>query len=88
VLRPLLLLTIRFYQRAISPALPSACRFQPTCSQYTYEAIERFGVWHGARLAVWRLLRCTPLSACGYDPVPENVSRETSLARHAGADGA
>jgi putative membrane protein insertion efficiency factor len=72
-----LLVLIRFYQRAISPALPSACRFEPTCSRYAYTAIERFGPWRGSWLAVRRLLRCTPLTPMGYDPVPEIVSRET-----------
>jgi len=65
-----LLYAIRFYQRAVSPALPSACRFQPTCSQYAYEAIARFGPRRGGWLALRRLLRCTPLSTAGYDPVP------------------
>ena len=62
---------IRFYQRQISPALPAACRYQPTCSQYGYEAVERFGVLRGGTLTLWRLLRCTPLHRGGYDPVPE-----------------
>ena len=63
--------TIRLYQRWMSPALPAACRYQPTCSRYAYEAIERFGVGRGLRLALVRLLRCTPLHKGGYDPVPE-----------------
>jgi putative membrane protein insertion efficiency factor len=73
---------IRIYQRCISPVLPSACRFQPTCSQYAYEAIARFGVRRGWWLALRRLLRCTPLSPAGYDPVPEIVSRETPADDH------
>lgn len=72
-----LLALIRFYQLAISPGLPAACRFQPTCSRYAYTAIERFGPWRGLWLTVRRLARCTPLSTGGYDPVPEVVSRET-----------
>jgi putative membrane protein insertion efficiency factor len=68
---------IRLYQCGVSPSLPSACRFQPTCSQYAYEAIARYGVRRGCWLAFRRLLRCTPLSKAGYDPVPEPVSRET-----------
>ena len=61
---------IRLYQRAISPFLPPACRFVPTCSAYGYEAIERHGVWLGSWLALRRLARCHPFCAGGYDPVP------------------
>jgi putative membrane protein insertion efficiency factor len=61
---------IRFYQGCLSPALPSACRFYPSCSAYAYEAVEKWGVWRGARLALGRLLRCRPRGAHGYDPVP------------------
>lgn len=77
MLRAALLHSIRFYKRAISPALPSSCRFQPTCSAYAYEAVERFGARRGGLLSLRRLARCTPLSAAGYDPVPLHVSRET-----------
>ena len=61
---------IRLYQRAISPLLPPACRFVPTCSVYAFEAIERHGVRLGIWLAVRRLARCHPFCAGGYDPVP------------------
>jgi putative membrane protein insertion efficiency factor len=61
---------IRFYRRAISPGLPAACRFQPTCSEYAYEAIARYGIIRGGRLAIWRILRCNPFGGSGYDPVP------------------
>ncbi len=61
---------IRFYQRDISPARPPACRFQPTCSHYGYEAIERHGVIKGSLLTLWRLVRCNPFHRGGYDPVP------------------
>jgi putative membrane protein insertion efficiency factor len=60
---------IRFYQSAISPGLPSACRFQPTCSHYAYEAIETRGVVRGIGMGIWRILRCNPLNDGGYDPV-------------------
>ena len=69
-MRRLALAAIRAYQRWISPALPPMCRYQPTCSQYGYEAIARFGLWRG-RLTVARLLRCTPFGRGGYDPVPD-----------------
>lgn len=62
---------IWFYKTAISPMLPSSCRFEPTCSQYTYEAIVRYGIARGGWLGVKRLARCRPFGACGYDPVPD-----------------
>lgn len=65
------LATIRFYQRWISPGLGANCRFEPSCSRYTYEAIERYGVPRGAWLGARRLVRCTPLHKGGFDPVPE-----------------
>lgn len=67
----LALAAIRWYQRAISPALGAQCRYEPTCSRYTYEAIERFGVGRGVLMGARRLLRCQPWHAGGYDPVPE-----------------
>lgn len=68
--RPLLWL-IRGYQRFISPLLPPSCRFYPTCSQYAFTAIERFGAAKGLYLAIRRLLKCHPFHEGGYDPVPE-----------------
>ncbi len=61
---------IRFYQRAISPRLGARCHYQPTCSAYTYEAIEEHGVLRGGWLGARRITRCHPWSAGGYDPVP------------------
>lgn len=61
---------IRGYQRFISPGLPSSCRFQPTCSQYTLEAVERYGAAKGLWLGIKRIGRCHPLNPGGYDPVP------------------
>ncbi|MFQ6019829.1 MAG: membrane protein insertion efficiency factor YidD [Dehalococcoidia bacterium] len=61
---------IRFYQRAISPTRPSACRFQPSCSRYGYEAIQRHGLIKGGWLTLWRLARCHPWNRGGYDPPP------------------
>jgi len=61
---------IRLYQRCVSPSRPPACRFQPTCSHYGYEAIERHGLLKGTWLTLWRLVRCNPFNHGGYDPVP------------------
>ena len=59
-----------FYKRAISPWLPRACRFEPTCSVYAREAIARHGLARGGRLALMRLFRCQPFHRGGFDPVP------------------
>lgn len=66
----MLVLSIRFYQRFISPLFPPACRFTPTCSQYAVEALQKHGPLKGLWLAVRRLLRCHPWGGSGYDPVP------------------
>lgn len=61
---------IRGYQRFISPAFPPRCRFSPSCSHYTLEAVERYGVVRGSWLGVKRLAKCHPFHRGGYDPVP------------------
>ena len=61
---------IKIYQNTIGPALPPACRFQPTCSHYAYEAVQRYGVFKGGWLALKRIARCQPFGNSGYDPVP------------------
>ena len=72
----LIIRLIKFYQKNISSQKPPRCRFFPTCSQYAVEAIEKFGTFKGSILTIYRLLRCTPLSNGGYDPVPEKRSRK------------
>jgi len=68
-----------WYKRLISPMLPHACRFVPTCSEYAAEAIERHGVLRGSALAAGRLLRCHPFARSGYDPPPQQVQRRDLL---------
>jgi putative membrane protein insertion efficiency factor len=68
------LTAIGAYQRWISPSRPRRCRYEPTCSAYAVESIERFGVLRGGVLAAWRLLRCNPFSHGGFDPVPKRFT--------------
>ncbi|HEV8375051.1 MAG TPA: membrane protein insertion efficiency factor YidD [Candidatus Polarisedimenticolia bacterium] len=67
--RALVTLALRFHQRILSPLLPPACRFAPTCSEYARQAIERYGLRRGSWLAVRRVARCHPLSEGGLDPL-------------------
>jgi len=69
ILKKILILPIRFYQRCISPLTPPSCRYYPTCSQYAIEAITRYGL-KGVWMAIKRILRCNPWGGSGYDPVP------------------
>lgn len=66
----LLVLPIKFYKMCISPMLPAACRFQPTCSEYALQAIKKHGPFRGTWLAIKRICRCHPWGGSGYDPVP------------------
>ena len=68
--RRFVVLLIRGYQRVISPALPASCRFTPSCSQYTLEAVARYGLVRGGWLGARRLMRCHPFNPGGFDPVP------------------
>lgn len=70
LLTTILRLIIRFYQVAISPANPGCCRYYPTCSTYTLQAIEKYGPFKGSWLGCKRILRCHPFHKGGYDPVP------------------
>ncbi len=61
---------IRLYKRFLSPYLPPSCRFTPSCSRYTVEAIQKHGALRGCLLGAWRILRCNPFGKGGHDPVP------------------
>jgi putative membrane protein insertion efficiency factor len=69
-MRTVLILLIRSYQVAISPLLPPACRYYPSCSAYAIEAVERHGAGRGTWLALRRIARCNPFRPGGFDPVP------------------
>lgn len=70
-LRRVYLLPVCFYRRFLSPLKPaSSCRFTPTCSRYAVDAVMEWGIVAGTLMAVWRVMRCNPFSAGGYDPVP------------------
>ena len=66
-----LLSALRFYKVQVSPVLPPACRYTPTCSEYAIEAVERYGPWRGSVMAIRRVLACNPFARGGYDPVPQ-----------------
>lgn len=61
---------VRFYQMVISPFFPSSCRYTPTCSQYTVEALQKFGIFKGGWLGIKRIFSCNPWGGHGHDPVP------------------
>jgi uncharacterized protein len=73
-MRMIIALALAAYKYCLSPFLPPACRFLPTCSEYAKEAVVRHGVCKGALLAVCRLARCNPLFQGGHDPVPDSFS--------------
>ena len=76
-MRTLLVLVVRAYQVVLSPLLPAACRYHPTCSNYAIEALEKHGALRGGWLAVKRIARCHPFRAGGFDPVPDPPSPHT-----------
>ncbi|HEU4793396.1 MAG TPA: membrane protein insertion efficiency factor YidD [Nitrolancea sp.] len=69
-MKTIALSAIRFYQYVISPALPASCRFYPTCSEYGYQAVAKYGIIKGGGMAIWRILRCNPFCRGGIDHVP------------------
>jgi uncharacterized protein len=68
IARALVLAPIIAYRHVVSPAIPRRCKYEPSCSRYAMEAIQRYGILRGLVLAGWRLLRCNPWSYGGYDP--------------------
>lgn len=71
-------LPVYFYKGIISPLLPHACRFYPTCSNYFIDAVNQFGVFKGSKIGIARICRCNPMNKeSGYDPVPINIKGET-----------
>jgi len=75
-MRKIFIRLIRFYQKNISANTSPKCKYYPTCSNYAVEALEIHGFFKGTLLAVWRVLRCNPFSAGGYDPVPEKKKKK------------
>lgn len=63
-------LLVKIYQWIISPLLPKSCRYEPTCSHYTLEALKVHGLWKGGILSIKRIVKCNPWGGSGYDPVP------------------
>ena len=81
VMQWILLAAVRAYQVLLGPIFGGQCRFYPSCSHYTHEAIERWGARRGAWLGLKRLMRCHPLAKGGYDPVPEKFEDRKNDAR-------
>jgi putative membrane protein insertion efficiency factor len=73
VLARMLIAMVVAYRRYVSPVLPARCRFYPSCSAYSLEALQKHGAIRGTGLTVWRLLRCHPFHPGGYDPVPDPI---------------
>ena len=71
MLKRLIILVFKFYKKCISPLLPSACIYTPTCSEYAIQAVQRFGAVKGLYLTLKRIVRCNPFAKGGLDPVPD-----------------
>ena len=76
-MKKILILLIRFYQKFISPMFPAKCRFYPTCSQYTLEAVKEHGAIKGTYLGIKRILKCHPFHEGGYDPIPKKENKNS-----------
>ena len=76
-----LTLLVRAYQVTLSPVMGGACRFEPSCSNYTIEALRVHGAVKGSLIGLWRILRCHPFGAHGYDPVPPDGEMEGRVSR-------
>ena len=75
MIKKLLILLIKFYQKCLSPILPNVCRYTPSCSEYFIQALQIHGVIKGSWLGIKRILRCHPWGGKGYDPVPEKKEK-------------
>lgn len=85
--RRILIAVVRFYRAAISPLLPAACRYTPSCSEYAVQALHRHGALKGTWLTIRRVARCHPFGGFGPDPVPPRPGQDEPGARDEGADG-
>ena len=79
IAKTLMLSLLRGYKWAISPLLPPACRYVPTCSDYAMEAVERYGLFRGSLMATARVLRCHPFAKGGYDPVLKSAEAKSAV---------
>ncbi len=80
-MRQILIYLVRGYQVALGPLMGGACRFEPSCSNYMIEALQKHGALKGALLGIWRIMRCHPFGASGYDPVPGRGRWRTEFAK-------